>query len=119
MINDSARDSQLVDDINTKVVDFRERFGVRKGVVGSIIKDSCALPGSSYRGLVDSFRAGLTKLVTEAFCADFVGSHFHADTDIFGMTLRFSEGADLDGGDGSKKRKEVVDPPVDTEFIEF
>lgn len=75
--------------------------------------------GPSLWGLVDDFRAGLNRLVAEAFRAVSISSHFDVDTNIDGFIVRLSEGTASDDGDGSTKGRNVVDPPADPAVIEL
>lgn len=84
-----------------------------------IFEDSYASFYSSHRGLVDSFVAGLNKLVAETFRAGVIGSWLHADDVTVDITLYFSEGAESDDGDGSTNGVDVVVHPVDTEVIQL
>lgn len=68
--------------------------------------------GTSLRALVTNFRGGLSRLLNEAFRAGSIRSQFYADTAIDGITLRFSEGAESDDGDGFTTGEDVVDPPA-------
>lgn len=66
-INISIRLSQLVGDIDAELLAIRERVSVKDGVIRPFVEDSRALLRPSFRSLVESFRAGLSKSVNEAF----------------------------------------------------
>lgn len=101
------------------MVDLRERFGVRDGVIPFIIESSCASLRPSLRGSVDSPRTSLNKSVSEAFRAGYICSRFYAGTDSDGTTLRFSCGVASNDGDGSTWGRDVVDTPVNCEVIQL
>lgn len=117
MIKNSTPLSQLIVDMRAKAFDLRERLSAKDSVILSIVDESGSSVGSFLRGLAENFRVSLIKSVNEASLAGSIGSPFHADAGNDGITLRFSEGAALDDGDGSTKSEDVVDPPVDTEII--
>lgn len=108
---ESTRLSQAVDDIRANMVDVRECLGVKNTVIRSIVEDLCASRGPFLRSLAKNFRAGLKKSVSEAFCASFIGSQFHADAAIDGIAIRFFECAPSDDGVGSTESEDVIDFP--------
>lgn len=79
----------------------------------------CATLGPSLRTLVDNFRAGLSKSVSETFRAGSNRSQVHPDASVHGITLFFLEGAALHEGGGSSKDREVVDLQADAEAVEL
>lgn len=84
-----------------------------------IIEDSCPSLGLSHRGLVENFRADLSKSMIEGFRGGYVGSQFHADAVFEGITVRFLESMPLDNGIGSAKSEDAVHSPADPEVIEL
>lgn len=72
----------------------------RDGIIQSCAVDFCPSLGPYLKGLVENFRAGLYKLVNGFFRADVFSSEFHTDNAIEAMTLRASENALSDSGDG-------------------
>lgn len=84
-----------------------------------MVENLCATPGTSFSGLVKSFCAGLKKSVSEAFLVGCNASHFHSDTAVDGITLRFLGDAVLKDGRGSTNGKDVVDPTVNPEVIKL
>lgn len=101
------------------MADIEKRFTARDVVIWSITEDSCASIGPSQQGLAENFHANMDKSKKETFRAVYTGPQFYADTAVNGTTLRFSEGAVSDGGDGLTKSEHVFDSPADLEVIDL
>lgn len=86
-----------------------QTLGANGAIIRSIVHDSSASIWRSLRSLVEKFRAGLEKSLSETFRAGLIVSQFHADAVIDGNTLHFSEGAALDNDDDSTKAADFVD----------
>lgn len=69
--------------------------------------------------MVEKFRSGLKKRVSETFCTGTIESQFHAYAAIDGITPRFSEGTASDGGDGFTEGEDVVGSRTGAEIIEM
>lgn len=80
---------QLLNSTRAKVIDLQKKLAARDIVVRSIVVDSCATLTPSFRSLVQNFRAGPFKSVSEAFRAGSIPFQRPADTAIDGITLRF------------------------------
>lgn len=82
-------------------------------IVRSIVQDLFATLEPFLRGLVENFRAGLSKSVNEAFRVGFIDAHFHANTAVEGITLRILGGVASEDGCRYTTREDFVDPVGD------
>lgn len=101
------------------MIDLRVKLSATDGVIRYIAKALCGSLRPFLRGFVENFCAGLNKSVDEAFRARSFSSQFHANSAIDSVTLRFSDGAASEDGDGSAKSEDVVDPSADRRIIEL
>lgn len=107
-ITEIIRHSEWFHDVRVEVVDQKERL-VRKDCVMLYINErSYTSLGSYFRSVVESFRAGPNKSVSEDFRADFIWCQFDADGANSRIKLRFLEGVALEDGGGSTKGEDVV-----------
>lgn len=89
-------------------------FGTR-----SIVVDLCATPDPSLRRLVENFRTGLSRSVSEALRASSIGSKIHTNAAIDGITPRISKRGATDDSAGSTQGEDVLDVSADTDAIEM
>lgn len=110
---------QLLNDIRAEVVDLQEKFGAKDAVIRTIVEDSCVSLVQTLRRLVENFRAGHCKSVNKVFPAGSIGSQFHVNAAIHGITDQVSECAASDDGHDLNKGKDFVDLPADADVIEL
>lgn len=61
---------------------------------------------------MENFGASPDKSLSEAYDEGSIGSQFHTDFAIDGLTLNFLESTALDDGEDSTNSEDVVDPPL-------
>lgn len=71
------------------MTDLQRKLGAKDAIPPFIVETSCVTFWPSLRGIVESFRAGLSKLVSECFCAGFINSQLRPCSALGGVTVCF------------------------------
>lgn len=100
-------------------MDTQEKLAARNVVARSIAEDSYATIESFLRGLLESFRAGSNRSVSNVFYVGFIVSQSHSNSAIDDGTLHSSRDAAWKDSEGSAKTEYVVNTQVDAKVIEL
>lgn len=84
---------EFSDSTREQVANLQESLASNDAILRSIYQDSYATLGSLFKDLLNSFLAGLNKLVSQAFsvCSD--SASLNVDSAFYGITFRFLMGA--------------------------
>lgn len=103
----------------SQVVDLPEETPAKDDTLMLIVQDLGAVLGSSFSGLVDTFRAGPNKSVSNAFRNSSIDAQYHVSTATADITLHFSEASVLKDCWGLTESDDVIVPVGDTVVIKL